>query len=101
MPKATERYSASAWVRPFSFSKSSRGELQRHAGLPVECISRIEMAIENERGAADALSGKPSAAQIEAALNAGADAAANPLKWLTEVDPNRWTGWRHLLGGIP
>ena len=20
---------------------------------------------------------------------------------LIEVDPNRWTAWRHLLGGIP
>ncbi len=44
------------------------------------------MAIENERGAADALSGEPSAIQIEAALNAGADAAANLLRWLTQVD---------------
>ncbi len=86
MAKATERYSASAWVKPFSFSKNHRGEIQSRAGLSVECISRIEMAIENERGAADALSGEPSAAQIEAALNAGADAAANLLKWLSQLD---------------
>ena len=44
------------------------------------------MAIENERGAADALSGEPSAAQVEDALDDGADAAANLLRWLTKVD---------------
>ena len=85
MPK-TERYSASAWVRPFSFSKSNRGELQSKAGLSAECITRIERAIENERGAADALSGEPSAAQVRAALQEGADAASNLSKWLTQVD---------------
>ena len=86
MPKATKRYSASAWVRPFSFSENNRGELQSRAGLSVECISRIEMAIENVRGAADALSGEPSIAQVEVALDDGADAAASLLRWLTQVD---------------
>ena len=86
MPKVNERYSASAWVRPFSFSKSNLGELQSRAGLSAECITRIERAIENERGAADALSGEPSAAQVRAALQEGADAASNLSKWLTQVD---------------
>ncbi len=82
----TERYSASAWVRPFSFSKSNLGELQSRAGLSAECITRIERAIENERGAADALSGEPSAAQVRVALQEGAVAASNLSKWLTQVD---------------
>ncbi len=86
MPKATKRYSASAWVKPFSFSKNHRGEIQSRAGLSVECISRIEMAIENERGVADALSGEPNATQVGDALDDGAAAAANLLRWLTQVD---------------
>ena len=86
MPKATERYSASAWVRPFSFSQNNRMELQSRAGLSEECISRIERVIENERGTADALSGEPSATQVKAALQDGAAAAKKLSKWLTQVD---------------
>ena len=52
----------------------------------MECISRIERAIEDERGWADVLSGEPSVAQIELTLNDGAAAAANLLRWLAQVD---------------
>ena len=58
MPK-TERYSASGWMEPFSFSDSNRQKLQSRAGLSMECIAGIEAAIEEEKGIADILLGEP------------------------------------------
>ena len=82
----TERYSASGWVEPFSFSDKDRQALQGLHGLSVECISGIERAVEEERGVADILSGEPGVPEIEAALTVGADAAAKLLEWLLQVD---------------
>lgn len=84
MPK-TERYSASGWVEPFSFSDKDRQKLGQF-GMSMECVSGIERAIEDEKGVADILSGEPGVAKIEAALTDGADAAAKLLEWLLQVD---------------
>ena len=84
MPK--EPYRAAAWVEPFSFSDNERQELQARHGLSLECISSIEMGIEEERAFADILSEEPSALEVGKALNAGADAAVKLLQWLSQVD---------------
>jgi hypothetical protein len=87
MPKATNKpYRTSGWIAPFSFSDNNRRVLRARVGLSVECISKIEMGIEDERGIAEIVSDEPSTAQVEATLYDGADAAANLLRWLIQVD---------------
>ena len=85
MPK-TERYTASGWVEPFSFSDKDRQELKDRLGLSEECVSGIERAIEEEKGIADILLGEPGVSKIEDSLTDGANAAAKLLDWLRQVD---------------
>ncbi len=87
MAKATKTpYRAAGWAEPFSFSDNERQDLKDWRGLSEECISRIEMGIEEERVFADILSREPSVLEVEKALDDGAKAAAKLLQWLTQVD---------------
>ena len=87
MPKETTKpFRAAAWVEPFSFSDNERQELQARLSLSLECISRIEMGIEEARTIAAILSQEPSVLEVGKALDKGADATVGLLNWLNQVD---------------
>ncbi len=86
MPKATNKpYGAAGSAEPFSFSDYHRERLQNWAGLSEQCISQIETLVDCEKWFSENVpnSGDP---EIRNTLDRGAEAAANLLRWLTEID---------------
>ena len=105
MPKATNKpYGEAGSAEPFSFSDYHRERLQNWAGLSDQCISKIETLVDIEKKFSE-IYPNPRDPEIRNTLDRGAEAAANLLIWLTEIDTktrlviessSRWGTHKHL-----
>ena len=87
MPKATNNpsYVAAGSAEPFSFSNHHRERLQNGAGLSEKCISQIEALVSCEKWLSEIFPNRRDP-KIRDTLVRGAEAAADLLRWLTEID---------------
>ncbi len=110
MPKATNKpYGAAGSGEPFSFSDYHRERLQNWAGLSEQCISKIETAVNWEKTFSE-INPDRRDPKIRNSLDRGAEATANLLKWLAEIDAktkvviestSRWGTHKHLSDYLP